>query len=158
MKTRLTLFTVLITMLQLMNGCQMNQIFDPSLSELKELHKELIQSHLKKDTAFFTMNLSDRFFRVKDGEITFPDRESIHKQAKHYLEIHDFNEYTDLREPIIRISKDRSMAWSLSQVRVSGITSANGIAEPFSFTCAWITLFERRDRKWIKLGEVSSFK
>jgi len=33
-----------------------------------------------------------------------------------------------------------------------------GIEVDFDYLFAWITLFERRDDKWLRMGEVSSVK
>jgi hypothetical protein len=64
-----------------------------------------------------------------------------------------------LREPIIGISQDGSLAWSIVQVKVAGRRKMeDGVEVKLNFICAWITLFERQGERWLRRGEVSSFK
>jgi hypothetical protein len=68
-------------------------------------------------------------------------------------------EYRDLQEPIIEFSDDGSVAWSVVRVKVAGIRVMNdGTERELDFICAWIALYRRQNDKWIRLGEVSSFK
>ena len=34
----------------------------------------------------------------------------------------------------------------------------DGTERELNFICAWMTIFERQDEKWIRLSEVSTFK
>lgn len=126
--------------------------------ELRSFHKDLIQAHFQKDLDFFTRDISPNYFSVSRAEIRHPSRKEIREQFKNYLGRTSFREYRDLQEPIIGISEDGSMGWSLVQVKVAGEQEQpDGTSTGLEFTCAWITLFERRQDSWIRIGEVSSF-
>jgi len=141
----------------------MKQEPNPDLEALKmeiaEFHKVLIDAHLKKDVDFFVQDLSEDYVSVTGGEIREPTVEEIRSRFSSYLNNTAFTEYKDLQEPIIGISKDGSIAWSIVQVKVAGKRKMEeGVEVELDFICAWITLFERRDDRWLRLGEVSSFK
>ena len=126
--------------------------------EIRTFHQDLIQAHLDKDLDFFVDDIGEEYFSVSWGEIRNPSREDILSQFSSYLGRTEFNEYRDLQEPIIGISDDGSLAWSLVRVKVEGDQEQlDGSMAELDFTCAWITLFKREGEGWIRLGEVSSF-
>jgi len=149
----LSLFTVTLF------GCQSNPDFDVLRSEILDLHKSTIDAHLNKNVDFFVQDLAEDFMSVSNGEIHYPPKEEIRSKFSSYLTNTTFTEYRDLTEPIIGFSKDGSFAWSVVQVKVAGKrTMDDGSEGDLDFTCAWITLYERQENKWIRLGEVSNFK
>ena len=140
-------------------GCQSGPNVDVLRSEILTLHQKTIDAHWSKDVDFIVQDLSEDYFSVSDGEIRMPKKDEIRSTFDSYLNNTTFSEYRDLREPIIGISKDGSMAWSIVQVKVAGKrTMDDGNERDLDFTCAWITLYERQDDRWIRLGEVSTFK
>ena len=140
-------------------GCQRNPDFNKLRSEILDLHKTTIDAHWKKDISFFTKDISDNYFSVGNGEIQHKPKKEITEQFTNYLNNTTFSEYRDLQEPIIGFSKDGSLAWSIVKVKIAGNRKMNDGAErELDFTCAWITLYEKQEDKWIRLGEVSSFK
>lgn len=71
----------------------------------------------------------------------------------------EFIEYRDLQDPIVKFSKDASLAYLIVQVKVAGEQKIEtDSTESFDVTWAWITLYERQGNKWIRLGEVSNNK
>ena len=140
-------------------ACHSNPDFEKLRSEILELHKTTIDAHWEKDIDFFTKDISDDYFSVGNGEIRKPTKLEVTKQFTNYLNNTTFTEYRDLQEPIIGFSKDGSLAWSIVKVKIAGRrTMDDGTERDLDFTCAWITLYEREKAKWIRLGEVSSFK
>lgn len=89
-------------------------------SELKSFHQDLIQAHLEKDLDFFVKDISEDYFSVSGSEIRHSSRQDILAKFKYYLRRTTFKEYRDLEEPIIGISQDGSLGWSIVRVRVSG--------------------------------------
>jgi len=128
-------------------------------SEILGLHKTLIDAHLNKNVDFFVQDISEDYMSISHGEIRRPTKEEIRTQFSNYLNNATFTEYRDLCEPIVGYSKDGSVAWSIVQVKIAGQrTMDDGDVWDLDFICAWITLYERRDERWIRLLEVSSFK
>ena len=61
--------------------------------------------------------------------------------------------------PAARVSRDGSLGWVIVQVRARGLqTTATGSTEVLEFTSAWIELYEKRDGRWLRIGNVSNFK
>ena len=127
--------------------------------EILDLHKTEIDAHLKKDVDFFVQDISEDYLAVSGGEIRKPTLEETRLKFSNYLNNTVFAEYRDLCEPIIGFSKDGSLAWSIVQVKIVGRrTMDDGSERDLDFTCAWITLYERQDDKWMRLADVSTFK
>lgn len=140
-------------------GCQSGPDKEALKSEILTHHQKTIDAHWNKDVGFIVQDLSEDYFSVSDGEIRRPTKDEIRSTFDNYLHNTTFSEYRNLQEPIIGISRDGSMAWSLVQVKVAGKrTMDDGNERDLDFTCAWITLYERQDDTWIRLGEVSTFK
>ena len=151
--------SVLVICVMTFFGCQSKPDFEKLRSEILELHKTTIDAHWKKDIDFFTKDISDNYFSVGNGEIRIKTKREITDQFTNYLNNTTFSEYRDLQEPIIGFSKDGSLAWSIVKVKVAGKRKLDdGSVRDLNFTCAWITLYEKQKDKWIRLGEVSSFK
>jgi len=140
-------------------GCQSSPDFEALTEELSEIHKKFIAAHLEKNVDFFVQDLAEDYLFVARGEISHPTTEEIRSDMSDYLNNTKFSEYRDTQEPIIGFSKDGSLGWSIVRVKVAGKrTMEDGSERDTDFICAWITLFERQGDRWIRLGEVSSFK
>lgn len=128
-------------------------------SEILTLHKALIDAHLNKDVDFFVQDLSEDYVSVSRGEILKPTIDEIRAGFSDYLNNTIFSEYSDLCEPIIGVSKDGSVGWSIVQVKVAGKrVMDDGSEAEFDDTWAWITLYEQQGDKWMRLVEVSNRK
>jgi len=140
-------------------GCQSKPDFEALRAEILDLHKTMIDAHLEKNIGFFTRDISDDYFSVGNGEIRNPDIESVSEQFTDYLNNTTFSRYEDLQEPIIGFSEDGSLAWSIVNLRVEGERKIeNDSIYDFGTTWAWITLYKHEGDKWIRMGEVSSYK
>lgn len=127
--------------------------------EIATLHKADIDAHLNKNISHLIKNVSDNYFSVKNGEITFPSRQEIESDFKSYLDNTTFSEYLELEEPVIGYSKDGSLIWVIGKIKVAGTQKmSNGKEKNLDFICSWITLYERRKNELIRLGDVSTFK
>jgi hypothetical protein len=137
----------------------MNSNLESLKAEIRDLHRITIDAHWEKDVDFFVRDLAEGYFSVGGGEIRHPTVEQIRAQFTDYLTSTTFSEYRDLREPIVGISQDGSLAWSLVEVKVAGVRKlADGSERVLDFICAWITLYQREGDKWLRMGEVSSFR
>ena len=137
----------------------MNPDFESYRLEIIALHEKEIEAHLNKDVEFFVKDIADEYVAVSFGEIRKPTLEETRSQFTSYLTNTVFTKYEDVQEPIIRFSMDGSLAWAIFQVAVKGIRKRDdGSEKDLDFTCAWITLYERQDEKWIRLTDGSTFK
>ena len=127
-------------------------------TELLTIHQNLIRAHLTNDPALSVQNLSENFSSVKDGEITYPDKEEVLSGLTDYISNTTFSEYRDLQEPVIGLSEDGSVGWVIARVSVRGIRKLNdGTTREVSFICSWMTLYSRVQGAWATETEVSTF-
>ncbi len=148
---------IYLLIITLLSACQPGFDIEQSKKEILKLHQEMIDAHLQKDVSWFTKDIADDYFSVGRGEIRFPKPNETSERFTNYLNITEFSQYHDLQEPIVKFSKDGSLAYLIVQVKVAGNQKVEADSvESFDMTWAWITLFERENNKWIRLGEVSN--
>jgi hypothetical protein len=155
---RLTAMMLIIPALAA-SGCRPDPDRAAWRAEIRQLHAETIAAHWEKDVGFFTRDLAEGYFLVNNGEIRHPSTEEIRSRFERYLNNTTFAEYHDLQEPIIGVSRDGSMAWSLVRVKIAGRqVAADGSERALDFICAWISVYERQGDRWLRVGDVSSFE
>ncbi|MFH1842945.1 MAG: nuclear transport factor 2 family protein [bacterium] len=135
---------------------------DTSFSDaegIQTVHEALLEAHLDGDAEGVLANEAEGILVVSRGEVLFPSRQERAEQFSRYLERTVFTEYRDLIEPVVRVSEFGDMGWLIAQVHISGeyITDDGG-REPFESTWAWVELYEKREGRWWRVGEVSSRK
>jgi ketosteroid isomerase-like protein len=127
--------------------------------QILAIHKSIIASHLKYDAEGVLAAEADDIILVSRGELLFPRKADRIAQFERYLGRVEFEEYHDLVDPIVRVSKDGTLGWLIAQVRISGTsTNSEGESIPFDWTWAWIELYEKRNGQWKRVGEVSNMK
>ena len=64
-----------------------------------------------------------------------------------------------MEEPIVRISKDASLAWMITRVRVRRVQKrASGGDTERKFIYAGIMTYEKRGGRWMRVANVSTFE
>lgn len=127
--------------------------------ELLRLHREVIAGHLARDPAAVLAAEAESVVSVNRGEVRFVARAERERQFGSYLKDARFTRYRDLIEPIVRVSRDGTLGWVIVQVGIAGTrTGEDGKPVPLDSTWAWIELYEKRDGRWRRVGEVSSLK
>ena len=128
-------------------------------AEILALHRAAIQAHLEKNVEFFVQDVSDNYVSVSRGEITHPTEEETRVRFTNYLHNTTFAEYQDLQDPIIHVSSDGTMAWSIVQVRIRGTRKMTDQSEvDFDTVSAWIMVYENVNGRWVRTANVSTFK
>lgn len=132
-------------------------LFEPDAAELLRLHEQVLQAHLEGDLEAWLDDESEDYVLANRGEITRPTRQERAEQIGPYLDSTRFSEYRDLVPPVVRVSDDGSLGWVIAQVRVAGEqTAADGTTRSFETVWAWIELYENRDGRWLRVGNVSN--
>ncbi len=127
--------------------------------EILKIHKALLASHLQNDAEGALADEADEVVVVSRGEVLFPTRQDRVRQFTRYLENAKFERYQDTITPIVRVSADGTMAWLIAQVQIIEVQTDNdGERVPVESTWAWIELYEKRNDRWLRVGEVSSMK
>ena len=70
-----------------------------------------------------------------------------------------YHEWDDVEPPVVRVSDDGTMAWVVSKLRVRR-TAPNdaGQTSEQAFVYAGIMVYEKRDGRWMKTANVSTFE
>ena len=128
-------------------------------AEIRDLHRTFIEAHLAADVEGVLRDQADRLTFVANGDVRERTIRETRKLMSSYLPNTRFSEYRDLAEPIVGVSEDGSLGWSIVQVKIAGTRMMEDDAElKLDFTCAWLTLYERQDGRWKRTAEVSTFK
>jgi len=131
---------------------------DAAASQLLALHQEVIAAHLAGDAAPIVARESQDYVEAGRGEITFPTLEARDARLSSYLKSTRFEKYQDLVEPVVQVSPDGQLGWVIAQVGAHGVRErGDGTSERVEFVCAWIELYENRDGRWFRVGNLSTF-
>ena len=153
-RTKLILF--LITLL-MMSSCKKSPDYNTIRSEILNLHRAFIQAHLDKDASFIANPTSPEYIFVSGGEIRKITPAELEDNLSDYLDATEFTEYHDIADPIIGISRDGLLAWSIVKVRTAGTRmNSQGSEVDFDIQWAWITLYEKKNDHWIRIVDVST--
>ena len=128
-------------------------------AELLALHQAVIDAHATSDVELLLRDESDEYVVANRGEITTPSKAARRARFSAYLGSTKFAVYRDEVAPVVRVSEDGTLGWVIVQVYARGEQRGeSGQATPVEFTSAWIELYERRDGRWLRTGNVSNFK
>ena len=133
--------------------------FEDARKMLIERFEENIKAHLNKDVDFILADQAAGFWVMQEGEITYPTLEEQRTRFTNYLENTTFHEYSSSMIPEIEFSEDGKSAWGKYRVRVSGeTTNPDGSKNAIDFVCAWVWLYRLIDGRWLRVGEVSTWR
>ncbi|UCG52944.1 MAG: hypothetical protein JSW58_05140 [Candidatus Latescibacterota bacterium] len=123
------------------------------------IHKELLDAHKNHDVDRLLAPESDQIIVVSRGEVTYQTKKERVPVFEQYLKSTEFEEYRDLIQPIVRVSKDGTLGWLIAQVEIAGSrTNSDDESLRIDSVWAWIELYEKKDGRWYRVGEVSNAK
>jgi hypothetical protein len=129
------------------------------VESLKALHEKVLRAHRAGDVEILFEDEGAGYVVANRGEVTRPTREERRSWLGPYLRSTTFEEYADVTEPVVKVSGDGTLGWVIAQVRVRGTqAAAGGEKRPLAFESAWIELYEKRDGRWYRVGNLSNFK
>jgi hypothetical protein len=127
--------------------------------QLLALHEEVLRAHRESNIDLLLAAEEDDYVVANRGEVTRPDRKARREGLGPYLQRTRFSKYADKVPPIVKVSSDGSLGWVVVQVEALGEqTTSTGAVEPIEFVSAWIELYEKRNGRWVRVGNVSNFK
>jgi hypothetical protein len=128
-------------------GCSGHARRESDLAELQRLLEQGREAHFSRNADLLVSAASDEFISVDSGEVTRPDRTSSRARFQAYFDAVEFIEWDDLEPPVIRISRDGSMAYVIVRKRVRlKVLAQNGREETSIF--AWMETWEKEDGAW----------
>jgi ketosteroid isomerase-like protein len=148
---------VFILVLVIHSGCYSRSDPEQARQEILALHESFIQAHLDKDAAFLAAPTADDYLSVTRGEVIPMTAAEVEAMLAPYLAETEFSHYEDVADPIIGVSDDGSMAWSIVQVRVAGTrTGKDNVSSSYDTRWAWLTLYRRDGDGWKRIADVST--
>ena len=130
-----------------LGACVPHVDLDSDRAELLRLHHQARVAHLEKRVDL--MGFPDTLLEISGGTVKLRSAGENRERFQAYFDRSTFAEWADLAPPIIRISPDGQMAYSVVQksVRLTAPDSA-GVARPEHTIYAWIEVYEKRNGKW----------
>lgn len=143
----------------LLTQCTASDRAGTDIDQLRALHEKVILAHRQNDVDVLLEDEAADYVVASRGEVTRPTLDERRERLGSYLGSTTFREYRDVTDPVIEVSSDGTLGWVIVQVEVEGLrTTPEGQSEPLEFTSAWIELYEKRDGRWFRVGNVSNFK
>lgn len=132
---------------------------EKDMVELLRLHKSDREAHFRTDVELLQGSAPEEFITVSDGKINRVTKSDERKHFADYFKGAKYHEWDDVEEPIIRVSKDGSMAWMITRVRVRRTQKdAAGNEVERKFIYAGIMTYEKRAGRWLRVANVSTFE
>ncbi len=117
------------------------------------------RAHVNTNVEQLLANSGETFISVSNGKISRPTREDKEKFFKKYFENATYHEYDDLETPIVRVSSDGTLGWMITRLHARRTqVDKSGTSHEREFVYAGIMLYEKKDGKWIRIGNVSTLQ
>jgi len=124
---------------------------------LLALHQAARRAHLNRDVDFIVAGMGTEFTTVHEGKVKVMSHNDVRKQFTEYFRGAEFSAWDDLESPIIQVSPDGRMGWMIVRVRIAYTnTDAGGAKTKEDTVMAWISVYEKRDGKWLLIANVST--
>lgn len=137
----------------LLAGCSTASL-QSDRAQLLELHEKALRAHREQNVALLLGDETDDYVVVSRGEVHTPPKRAREESLGPYLRSTRFASYEDTREPMVKISADGTLAWVIARIHAHGTQEGQAL----EFTSAWIELYEKRNGRWVRTGNVSNFK
>lgn len=126
------------------------------MAELLRLHEQQKTAHLTYNAELFLDSFADNLTQLQRGNAVNRSRADNLTRFKAYFSGYKFLEWEDIRPPVIRISKDGTLATKIVQKRVRGTyKNEKGEDESDHTVFAWLEVWEKINGKW-KVTTVAS--
>lgn len=127
-------------------------------AELAQIVTQMREAHFATDAAQLLAHDADLVVWVREGAIHEVSHAESLADFTEDMRDASYQEWDYQEEPIIRIAADASLAWVISRVKVRRMKQRGG-AEPVEerFLYAGIDTYERRDGRWTRIANVSTF-
>lgn len=123
-------------------------------------HEQILEAHRKRDVGLMMgIEGAETVFVANRGNISRLTKAALEQRWKTYFSEVTFSSYRDLQPPIVTISKDGTLGWLMAQVEIVGERKRlDGSSDPINDVWAWIELYEKRNGRWVGVGNVSNVR
>jgi len=126
--------------------------------QLLALHEKALRAHREQNVAALLEDDADDFVLGNRGEIQRPSLAEREQMLGPYLRRTHFSSYVDTTDPIVTVAKDGSIGWVIARVAARGTQETSTGISNIEFTWVWIELYEKRNGRWLRTGNVSNVK
>lgn len=128
-------------------------------AELLKIHEAGRRAHFNTDVNLLLEGAPDQFISVSGGKISRSTPADTRKMFESYFKDAKYFEWDDLEPPIVRVSADASMAWMIVRTKVRRTQKdSSGAEREEKFVYAGIMTYEKRDGRWVRVANVSTFE
>ena len=133
---------------------------EKEINELLKIHKQDREAHFRTDVELLlSHHPAEGFISVTQGKISRRDKAAGRQRYETYFKQAKYYEWDDLEPPIIRVSKDGTLAWMITRLKVRRTQKdSSGAEQEQKFVYAGITTFEKKEGKWIRTANVSTLE
>jgi hypothetical protein len=128
------------------------------VQELLRLHEQAMQAHRESSIDLLLAAEGDEYVIASRGEVSKPGLAARKAFLGPYLAATRFSVYRDQVTPIAKVSGDGTLGWVIAQVEAKGEQKGATRTHNLEFVSAWIELYEKKDGRWTRVGNVSNFK
>lgn len=119
------------------------------LAELMRLQEQQKTAHLNYKAEMFVEMFAENLTQVQRGNISTRTRAENLFRFKNYFDTFKFIEWENLKSPVIKISKDGTLATIIVQKRVRGTYKNDKGQDVLDHTdFAWLEVWEKIDGQW----------
>jgi len=117
--------------------------------EILQLEAKQREYHFAKNAKDFVTMFSSEFLSISHGKIDEPTRKESFDRFAAYLKKVEFIKWDDNKEPVVRFSRDGSMAYTaIDKTVITKSMDGNG-KEIFDTTkFAWLTVYKKENNNW----------
>ncbi len=128
--------------------------------QLFRLHRDMIDAHIKSDASIMNHVWHEQVVFVNRGEISEMSGIQAAEVMQLSLQKRRHSLYIDLQQPIIKVSKDRTLGYLTARVKVQGnsVSKSGILGKKFEFISAWVATFEKTDGQWKLTSNTSNFE
>jgi ketosteroid isomerase-like protein len=130
-----------------------------AVNELLQLHEQQRAAHFNRDARQLVSSFADDFTNISAGKIERPSREQSLSRFQTYFDHSTFLEWDDIAPPVIKVSKDASMAYVIvyKRVRVKSLDE-KGATQEVTTVFSWMATYEKQKGKWALAAIASTQK
>lgn len=127
-----------------------------SMLEILAVHNSARAAHFNREAKLLVSTFADEFADVRNGAVERPDREKSLGRFESYFRNSTFIEWDDVEPPVIRVSDDSTLAYTIvrKRVRLKTRNSAGAEVEETD-VFSWIATYKKIRGVW-KLTAIAS--
>lgn len=140
----------------ILSSCGNEYNENSAYAELQSLQKQQQEAHLTGNAALLVSVFAEDFMNIDSGMINTPTKKQASARFQSYFDRVEFITWDNIEEPVIKISKDGSMAYVIVQKFVHlKIPQSDGSEVESKTNFAWMEVWEKIEGTW-KMKAISS--